>query len=119
MVFCPENAAHYGRTLIDSPVRLRPPRRLNPVVMVFPAGSLGVRTPGAPDVETVVATPTFERPIQIEAAFSPLNRPREGQRVGCRAQRQPGVRENKGVFFRCWILRYERRVEASKGPCTR
>src|SRR5262249_22244037 len=92
MVFYPENAAHYGRTLIDEGGRLirrdaadvgsirRPARRQIPVVTVFPAGSTGVRSPGAHDVETYgpISYARQDRPIQIETAASPLNRPFQG-----------------------------------------
>src|SRR5262249_23871323 len=139
MVFYPENAPHEGRPLLDLAQgllvfrRFRPVRRQISVVTVFPAVSIGARTPGAHDVETygLICAAQQDRPIQIETAALPLNRPHEGYGVGCSSQRQRGVRENKAVFYarkrgvggmagsRCSIPPYERRVEASIEPCTR
>ena len=79
----------------------RPARRQIPVVTVFPAVSTGARTPSAHSVETygLISYARQDRPIQIETAASPLNRPHEARGGGCRSQRQRGVRENKAVFY--------------------
>src|SRR5262249_13185814 len=98
----------------------RPDPRLMPVVTVFPAGSLGARTPGAHDVEPG----PLNRPIQNGAPALPLTRPPGAHGVGCHIQRQgEGIRvarTNKPPFsLRSLPPRYVRGVEASKGPCPR
>src|SRR5258708_33101004 len=87
-----DNAAHEGRMSIDPrPIRHSPVPPHMPVVVVLPAGSRGLRTPGGREVEPLVLTPwaLIDRPTHIEDAgritgriTSPPNRPLEG--VGVR-----------------------------------
>jgi hypothetical protein len=58
MRLCPDNAAHEGRTLSDS---VRPLPRQIPPVIVFPAVSLGARTPLAHGFETYGRTRSGHR----------------------------------------------------------
>src|SRR5262245_61344732 len=99
-----------------------------PVVVVLPAGSRALLTPGGDQVEALVLRPwaLIDRPIHIEDAgritgriTSPPNRSPEGRGVGCRAQRQVERPRGEGDFFWCFIRHYECRVEVSKDPCTR
>ena len=117
-----DNAAHKGRDLIDPhALKPRPLPRQMPQVTVFPAGSIGARTPSAHDVETQEVLNygllPCEQPFQNEAAAFPHNRPIDDVPWNRGVKRQDdAVRHNKGGFLRSFIARYERRVEASIGP---
>src|SRR5262249_49214392 len=109
-----DDAAHEHRTLICT--RARPGPRQMPVVTVFPAVSVGARTPGAhhleknPRVASVTgpltgALPEEHRPFQIEAAARPLTRPSDPPQPrlpGPLSQRQDDVipRQSQGAFLR-------------------
>src|SRR5262249_60998501 len=89
MGLCTDNAAHEGRMSIDpAPIRHSPVPPHMPVVFVFPAGSLGLRTPGGREVEPLVLNPwaCIDPPVHIEDAGRitwPPNRPHERKGAGC------------------------------------
>ena len=92
-----------------------------PVVTVFPAGSIGARTPGAHDVETrgLASDARPDRPCQSEgktAVWQP-KRPFQGRAGWSPEVEDEPICQNKIAFFlRNLIPRYVRRVEDSTGP---
>src|SRR5262245_59174785 len=98
MGLCTDNAAHEGRMSIDpAPIRHSPVPPHMPVVFVFPAGSLGLRTPGGREVEPLVLNPwaCIDPPVHIEDAGRitwPPNRPHAVKGVGCHPRGVKGGR---------------------------
>ena len=93
-----------------------------PLEIVFPAGSVGARTPDAPEFEPWGLT-SFGRPVRpatevdVEDPAWQLNRPLQG-RAGWCFELEDGLLQNKSVC--CWRSRFINGrsvvVKASIGP---
>jgi hypothetical protein len=123
MRLCAHNAAHQGWTLIFS---LRPVPRQIPVVIIFPPGSVGARTPGAHDLETYGLTsfarrrwiPQPDRPSEVEQPTLPLNRPLQGPPVGRSFELEDGLLQSKFVcVLRSRFINGRRAVVAKASIC--